>query len=72
MQKRRGNGDDVIKRAKASRERAAHTAKKTTTLIHKAARLEETIRQTEERVRDLESIVGNKRPPAGKSRRRAG
>ncbi len=69
MRKRRASNEDIIKQAKASRDRSAKTAKKTATLIHKAARLEETIRQTEEKVRDLEAIVGTKYKAAAGARR---
>ena len=60
------NDEEVVQRAKVSRERAAGTAKTSTKLLQEAARLEETVRKTEEQLRELKATL-----KATKARRKA-
>src|SRR5581483_7523451 len=47
---------EIVEKARLSRERARATAKTSTRLLHEAAQLEETVRQTEERLKALKDV----------------
>lgn len=64
------NDREVIDQARISRDRAQNTAKKSSSLIQRAARLEEAVRKTEAQLRELKAIVGNTTKTAFKSRKR--
>jgi hypothetical protein len=52
---------EIVKRARDSRERARDTAKTSTRLLHEAARIEESVRQTEQQLKELKALVSNSR-----------
>ena len=58
MRKRPETEEEVIQQARASRDQAVNTARKSSTLVRKTAQLEETIRQTEQQVKELKALVG--------------